>query len=341
MYKYSLDKSSKKYICPNCKKKRFVRFINIETNEYLDENYGRCDRETSCGYSKKPENDFAKHTINVFSNENNFNNTHIIQDINPTYHTTQQLQKSLRQYCNNNFYIFLTSLFSIEKVQEVFEQYKIGTSKTWEGATVFWQIDNDKNIRAGKIILLNKTTCKRVKEPYPHITWVHTKLKLESFKLNQCLFGLHLANNSNKIAITESEKTAIIMSLFIPEYTWLATGGKGNFNEKLLEPIKNYKILVFPDKSEFEDWNNRTNELNRLGYKIICSQLIENKDVEKGYDLADYYIENRRNTKSDEIKYTKAEILVNQLTKVNPEIITLIRTFDLVDNYFNDIINID
>jgi hypothetical protein len=42
-YKYQLDKSSKKFICPQCGKKRLVRYINMETKEYLPETVGRCD----------------------------------------------------------------------------------------------------------------------------------------------------------------------------------------------------------------------------------------------------------------------------------------------------------
>ena len=61
-YTNSLEKGSKKHICPKCNKKRYVRFINNETNEYLDYNFGRCDRETSCGYFNKP-NDLGETTI--------------------------------------------------------------------------------------------------------------------------------------------------------------------------------------------------------------------------------------------------------------------------------------
>ena len=50
-YKYHLDKSSKKFNCPQCDKKRFVKYIETETGHYADSQYGRCDRETSCGYS--------------------------------------------------------------------------------------------------------------------------------------------------------------------------------------------------------------------------------------------------------------------------------------------------
>lgn len=42
-YRYILDKSSKKFICPVCNKKKFVKFIDTETNEYLENDFGRCD----------------------------------------------------------------------------------------------------------------------------------------------------------------------------------------------------------------------------------------------------------------------------------------------------------
>ncbi|WP_372938062.1 DUF6371 domain-containing protein [Seonamhaeicola sp.] len=40
------------------------------------------------------------------------------------------------------------------------------------------------------------------------------------------------------MAIVESEKTAIIMSMFLPDFIWLATGSKGNFKYELLELLK-------------------------------------------------------------------------------------------------------
>jgi len=44
-YRYILDKSSKKFICPVCNKKKLVRFIDTETNGYLIGDFGRCDDE--------------------------------------------------------------------------------------------------------------------------------------------------------------------------------------------------------------------------------------------------------------------------------------------------------
>jgi len=60
-HRYRLDKSSKKYHCPECRKKRFVRYIDTETGDNLPEQYGRCDREINCCYHLNPYNDgYAK-----------------------------------------------------------------------------------------------------------------------------------------------------------------------------------------------------------------------------------------------------------------------------------------
>ena len=164
-------------------------------------------------------------------------------------------------------------------------------------------------------------------------------LKLQDFELQQCLFGLHLTNQSRskKIAIVESEKTAIIMSLFLPNYIWLATGGKGNFSKKMLLPIKGYTILAYPDKIEYNDWNKTTLQLQKEGFKIKCSQFIEDKNVPEGTDLADIYIDSRNNTVKVQKQLTKTEIEVNRLASINPEIVNLIRTFDLLDREHNEI----
>lgn len=50
MYKLAqLDKSSKKYICPQCQKKSFVYYLSLDGTP-VDERVGRCDREDNCAY---------------------------------------------------------------------------------------------------------------------------------------------------------------------------------------------------------------------------------------------------------------------------------------------------
>lgn len=77
----------------------------------------------------------------------------------------------------------------------------------------------------------------------------------KDYELQQCLFGLHLINEypEKTIALVESEKTATTMSLFLTNYLWIAKSCKGNFKKELLEPIKNFKILGYPNKSQYND----------------------------------------------------------------------------------------
>uniref|UniRef100_UPI0028B0AAA9 PG0870-related protein n=1 Tax=Epilithonimonas sp. TaxID=2894511 RepID=UPI0028B0AAA9 len=53
-YRYKLDSSSKKHRCPACNNLRFVRYLDEVTATFAAEQYGRCDRESKCGYHSAP-----------------------------------------------------------------------------------------------------------------------------------------------------------------------------------------------------------------------------------------------------------------------------------------------
>ncbi|MEM8520640.1 DUF6371 domain-containing protein [Flavobacterium sp. PL12] len=333
MHQYSLDKSSKKFICPSCQKKTFVRYFDNEQNSLVEGNFGRCDRESNCKYHLAPKHNGTIATI-----------------VNPPVKikastlNPELLNRCKKNFSQNNLVLFLRNYFSDEEIESVIEKYFIGTSVYWKGATVFWQINSQNEVMAGKVMLYNQKSGSRIKKPSPHITWVHKILKIEPYSLQQCLFGLHLknANTHQTIAITESEKTTVMMSLLLPEYTWMATGGKANLKRELLLPIKEYNIVVYPDKSEFDDWNKITVALQREGFRIRCSQFIENRDVQVGTDLADIYLEAQQNnyTIPTQRKQSKVEIEVQRLAEINPEILTLISVFDLLDENDNPIVKI-
>ena len=52
-YKYNLEKGSRKHHCPACKQKTFVRFVD-DNGDYAGDSFGRCDRESKCGYHERP-----------------------------------------------------------------------------------------------------------------------------------------------------------------------------------------------------------------------------------------------------------------------------------------------
>jgi hypothetical protein len=53
-HRYTLEKGSRKHRCPDCGKKTFVLYKDIQTGDYLPEQYGRCDREIKCGCFNPP-----------------------------------------------------------------------------------------------------------------------------------------------------------------------------------------------------------------------------------------------------------------------------------------------
>jgi hypothetical protein len=73
---------------------------------------------------------------------------------------------------------------------------------------------------------------------------LHKAFKEPEFNLSQCLFGRITEDYQKTIAIVESEKTAIVMSILLPHYIWLATGSKGNFKFEMLKPSKEKGCFV-------------------------------------------------------------------------------------------------
>lgn len=332
-YRYELEKGSKKHPCPRCGKKTFVRYVDNETGEYLPLEFGRCDRENNCGYLATPKGEFT--------------NTYEVKYTPPpptSYHPLELVKQSGRNFRQNNFIQFLKTLFSEVEVRDAILKYIIGTSKLWNGATVFWQIDNEQKVRHGKIMLYDADTGKRAKDANgkAYINSVRSTLKLKDFNLNQCLFGLHLINETETrtVAIVEGEKTAVIMSLFKPEYVWLATGSKQGFKYEMLKPLKGFKVIAFPDKSEYSDWQDRAMELKDFGFDISVCKYLEDTDYAQGADLADVYIDevkanslpNKAETSTYDRVRTTAENIALKLAKINPTIRTLITEFDLTDN---------
>lgn len=209
-----------------------------------------------------------------------------------------QLEKDIHQILENNHFIkFLHTQFGIDVLMEILDRYLIGTSKHWDGATVFWQIDKNENVRTGKIMLYSPITGNRVKifEPYEDpVKWVHKALKQPDFKLGQCMFGEHLLVDETKpVAIVESEKTAAIASVYYPKYIWLAVGGADQLNAEKCNTLKGRNVRLYPDLNKFEQWSSKAREFKHLA-NFTVSDLLElkanNAERKKGLDIADYLL---------------------------------------------------
>ena len=306
-YIHSLDKSSKKlkFPCPgkNCGQRTLSRYINNETLEYFpDPSVGMCDRRDSCGYHLSPRQYYEANGIKHEPSD--------YQNITPpppkkptTYIDFSFVKKAQLRIMSNYFVDYLNSLFKDELTKFLVEKFHLCPSTKWEGSNIFWQIDEQYRARTGKIMLYNKLTGKRVKEPRSLISWVHSEAKWPDFTLEQCFFGLHQITKdlTNTLGIVESEKTAILMTAIYPDLAWLASGGM-TLSISKFESLTGRKIILFPDAgigkggrgTPFEIWSEIADTLKILGFDISVSNLIENIVTEeqrkKGYDLADYLI---------------------------------------------------
>ena len=276
-YKYQFGKG--KFNCPKCGKKSFVKYIETETGHYADSQYGRCDREIKCGYFEYP-------------NGNSIINYNYVAPppVKPSHIDKEILQKTLTKYEINPLIVYLYSHYDDDEVNFTIDKYQVGTSNQFNSSTVFWQMDNTGNIRSGKIMNYDTSTGKRQKnkDGKPLIHWAHSVLKIPNYNLKQCLFGLHLLNdNVKQVAIVESEKTALIMSIESPNYTWMSTGSLQGFKYEYLAPLKGTAIIAFPDKGGYAQWQKTADILNDKGFDIKVSQFLENNEYDDGWDLVD------------------------------------------------------
>lgn len=332
-FPYTLEKyngQKTRHTCPQClKKKEFTRYVIIETNQYIHETVGKCNNENKCGWHYKPKQYF----------EDNKSLVPPTRTYKPKYEAPKPtsyihkviLIKSMKQYEKNNFVMSLKHQFGEAITNEVINKYKIGTSKYWKGATVFWQIDYDGRIRTGEIMLYNGFKRHKFKN------WVHSVMEYKDFTLKQCFFGEHLINNNtNEIAIVESAKTAVVCSIFFPQFTWLATAGSGGINSEKLKPLKDRTVVLFPDASVggkmFLKWKDKTKHLDNVFVNDFLEIHTNEKEKIDGVDLADFLLEyslSEFQNQSIRKAERKTSITLKLMIYKNPIIEDLVNNLDL------------
>jgi len=160
-----------------------------------------------------------------------------------------------RIYNPDNFTLFLKSIFGSLATEHTLRKYKVGQTRwkiketeNYENLTTFWYINKNNEILHDKIILF---------KPDGHRdhsfggSRSHTIRKGYS---GNCLFGEHLLRDrkdGERVFVVESEKAAIIGSLYFGNSVWLATGGKNNFIYGNAD--EGYTYLA--DIDAYEYWN--------------------------------------------------------------------------------------
>ncbi len=131
------------------------------------------------------------------------------------------------------------------------------------------------------------------------------------------------SDQQRPVALVESEKSALISSFYLPQYLWIASGGKnGAFNRDAMSVLRNRRVLLFPDLGATDYWNSKMEMIRNLGIEVSLFDFMERnatkEERDAGYDIADFLL--REETK---------EAILNRLIVLNPALKTLVETFDL------------
>lgn len=290
--RFHLDKTSKKYPCPQCNKKRFVVYVDAETlqpvNEYA---FGRCDREAECGYHTKPQ--MEKRAVDS------------------TKAVLHQIFPDPKKF---SFTSTKTSLHTFLESKGIKGDWKELGIVEEKGLTVYVF----KN-QQGKVVNFKW---------FKYKPDGHRDHEFDSFSLKQpeqtnqyvkdyyglCLFLEHLLDPERKkpVCIVESEKTAAICRVTYPEFDWVGCGsasglsdGTDNTADKIT-PLKGRECFWISDadlagrgkyvekekgKPETKEWvwpSSVRNLIKHIDKVHVCDLFPEKTD---GYDLGDAVLE--------------------------------------------------
>jgi predicted RNA-binding Zn-ribbon protein involved in translation (DUF1610 family) len=292
-FRYILEKGSKKFPCPLCGKKTFVRYKDSDTGNYLPEVYGRCDRESKCSYHLNPYIDGYAKSKNDYSQ--GFNKLHynafpakkinkepppdpVFFDFDSFKLTLQSGRYEKNKFLQNLLYRIPFPL-DVDEVSKVVKLYRLGTVTNgyMAGALTLPFIDLMDNVRAIQVKqfdehnhtiatdFLHSIMEKHYLQhntPLPH--WLKEYRKQD--KRISCLFGEHLLSKypNNPVALVEAPKTAIYGTLYfgLPDTSdsliWLAVYNKSSFSFEKLKVLQGRFVYVFPDLSingnTYKEW---------------------------------------------------------------------------------------
>lgn len=229
---------------------------------------------------------------------------HQKRSVTPVVVQRDYVARSLDRNLSSDFVSFLKLLVAdVDKIVDIVNAYQLGVTK--EGHVIYWYIDKDDVVRMGKVMAYKLEG---------HRNKFYTPLSIPKelskrgelsadYAIKQTLFGEHLLNLSTSegktIGIVESEKSAVICSLCIPDLLWMATGSKGNLQEERLSAIKERLAILFPDTDTdgktYSEWQSRASELNAKGWHLQASDYLErvanSEQRQAKIDIADLLIE--------------------------------------------------
>jgi hypothetical protein len=276
---FRFENNAPKGTCISCGSEgRYRYFYDTVTGLRLPAEYGRCDRENTCGYFKAPPKNYT-----------------------PTNETTETVdyalvKKSLSHPHKNAFFNFLSNVFDETTALAQVQLYEVGSAN--ENKTVFWYKDEYGYYRNAKVYLY-QSDGKRDKSFSPRYQFT----KSQGYTIP--IFGSHIIPMAQgtavqKIAVVESEKSAVIASAIYKDTVWLASGGSYMLTEerckrlsKLSKMLNNAPVHLFPDSDDSgrKGFKTAGKRLQTLITPVIYHDIFPERN--DGWDLADEILSSR------------------------------------------------
>ena len=278
-----------KVTCPHCgKKKCFVRYVDIQNGySYVDDNVGKCDHLHSCGYHYKPSEYYRD---NSWARESEPHPERYCKPLPPPPFQPIPMDYVLRNQSPESifwrwFTIDLAQRLNLsqEQIQLVYQDYLIGA--TGHRDVIFWQIDHQGQVHGGHIMQYRNDGHRDGFQGWTHVSMIKDGLLPPSWQLYQCLFGQHLLPHRPEahVCLVESEKTAIVMAVYQPDYLWLATAGSGGLSPEKMECLRGRRVTLFPDSGCYDKWSEHMKHTHGIDYNVSKSL----EDYPPNTDLCD------------------------------------------------------
>lgn len=252
---------------------------------------------------------------------------------------------------------FCYSVFGVAATNRAFRGYKVMITKRYRKNGLFGVVyvyyDHKGRIRQIKEMGYDGKTGRRLKEGDPCDVYNGRnryyeqrpdtnkviqvgKWLVDGYESKPCFYGEHLLSEypDKPVAIVESEKTAIICSICLPDYLWLATGGIYGCqwdSPEVYSILRDRKIVVFPDLNATATWHIKADIMRADGmdvsvYDLESMAFVSAEDKQAGLDIGDYMIklwlqEHPDAGETAEIRQAPAAVVpevTNALSKLSP-----------------------
>lgn len=297
MYEYSLRRGSRKEICPQCGKRTFKPYVDVDGNQ-LSAEVGRCDREYHCRYHLTPGQYYQSRGLTAPRLPGRIAPIHKREMIG--YISVSDMMKSMTAYDRNPLVSYLRKLFEpyigLEGILKTLVRMGVGTSRHFGGSTIYWLIDDRGRVRDGKIMGYDSETGCRIKRPYPQISTVHSVLPAKyNAEYRPCIFGAHQLRHAWShelpICLFEGEKGALICSLAFEMIgirlgVPMAIGGAATLNPTAaafadphhrMQALRGRDLILYPDEGKYEEWCEKAERLRPYCRSVYVSDIMERR----------------------------------------------------------------